>query len=93
MSRSLYRCASRRADDEGLKERLTALAGQKRCYGYRRLHMLPCREGWTINRERTYRVYHEAGLMVRRRKRKTTARLAALFDAEQLCRQIFNRRL
>jgi putative transposase len=28
------------------------------------------REGWLLNWKRTYRVYHEAGLMVRRRKRK-----------------------
>jgi putative transposase len=73
MSRSLYRYASRRTDDEGLKERLTTLAGQKRRYGYRRLHVLLRREGWVINQKRTYRVYHEAGLMVRRRKRKRIA--------------------
>lgn len=35
--------------------------------------MLQCREGWAINRKRTYRVYHAAGLMVRRRKRKRIA--------------------
>jgi putative transposase len=49
--------------------RLTVLAGRKRRYGYRRLHVLLCREGWRINRKRTYRVYRAAGLMVRRRKR------------------------
>ena len=27
-------------------------------------------EEWEINRKHTYRIYHEAGLMVRRRKRK-----------------------
>ena len=32
--------------------------------------MLLQREGWLLNWKRTYRVYHEAGLMVRRRKRK-----------------------
>jgi putative transposase len=73
ISRSLYRYTSRRPDDTALTERLTALAGQKRRYGYRRLHVLLCREGWLINRKRTYRVYHEAGLMVRRRKRKRIA--------------------
>jgi putative transposase len=73
ISRSLYRYESRRADDAALTERLTALAGQKRRYGYRRLHVLLCRKGWVINRKRTYRVYHEAGLMVRRRKRKRIA--------------------
>lgn len=73
ISRSLYRYTSTRPDDTALTERLTALAGQKRRYGYRRLHVLLCREGWFINRKRTYRVYHEAGLMVRRRKRKRIA--------------------
>lgn len=73
MSRSLYRYESKRPDDAVLKERLTALAGQKRRYGYRRLHVLLCREGWIINRKRTYRVYHEASLMVRRRRRKRIA--------------------
>lgn len=73
ISRSLYRYKSTRPDDKELKERLTALAAQKRRYGYRRLHVLLCREGWTLNCKRTYRVYHAAGLMVRRRKRKRIA--------------------
>lgn len=73
ISRSLYRYKSKRPDDEPLKDRLTALAGQKRRYGYRRLHVLLLREGWLLNWKRTYRVYHEAGLMVRRRKRKRIA--------------------
>ena len=73
ISRSLYRYEPTRPDDKTLIERLTALAGQKRRYGYRRLHVLLRREGWMINRKRTYRVYHAAGLMVRRRKRKRIA--------------------
>ena len=48
MSRSLYGYEARRPDDEALKARLTALAAQKRRYGYRRLHVLLCREGWDI---------------------------------------------
>jgi len=66
----LYHYAAKRPDDEALKARLTALAGQKRRYGYRGLHVLLCREGWINNWKRTYRVYREAGLTVRRRKRK-----------------------
>jgi putative transposase len=73
ISRSLYRYESKRPDDGKLKEWLAELAGQKRRYGYRRLHVLLCREGWKINRKRTYRVYHEAGLMVRKRERKRIA--------------------
>ncbi len=70
ISRSLYRYESKRPDDAPLKDRLAALAGQKRRYGYRRLHVLLLREGRLLNWKRTYRVYREAGLTVRRRKRK-----------------------
>lgn len=73
ISRSLFRYASTRPDDSELLARLTALAEQKRRYGYRRLHVLLRREGWQLNCKRTYRVYHAAGLMVRRRKRKRIA--------------------
>lgn len=73
ISRSLYRYQARRPDDAALRERLTTLAQQKRRYGYRRLHVLLCREGWRINRKRTYRVYRDAKLMVRRRRRKHVA--------------------
>lgn len=31
-------------------------------------HVLLCRDGWEIDAKRTYRVYREAGLMVRKRK-------------------------
>ncbi len=73
ISRALYRYESKRPDDAPLKDRLTTLAGQKRRYGYRRLHVLLLREGWLLNWKRTYRVYREAGLTVRRRKRKRIA--------------------
>ena len=73
ISRSLYGYQSKRPDDGPLKERLCELAAQKRRYGYRRLHVLLLREGIKVNRKRTYRVYREAGLAVRRRKRKRIA--------------------
>jgi putative transposase len=50
--------------------RLIELAADKRRYSYRRLHVLLRREGVAINRKRTYRLYRDAGLAVRRRKRK-----------------------
>lgn len=81
ISRSLYRYESKRPDDAPLKERLTELAGQKRRYGYRRLHVLLRREGWLLNWKRTYRVYREAGLVVRRRKRKRIAGIERLQES------------
>ncbi len=70
ISRSLYRYRSQRPDSGKLRERIGELAGEKRRYGYRRIHVLLRREGWPVNRKRTYRLYREAGLAVRRRKRK-----------------------
>jgi len=71
ISRSLFRYESRRASGNAeLTQRLAALAAEKRRYGYRRLHVLLRREGHAVNRKRTYRLYRDAGLAVRRRKRK-----------------------
>jgi putative transposase len=70
ISRSLNRYRSRRPDCTALRDRIEQLAAVKRRYGYRRIHILLRREGWSINRKRTYRLYREAGLAVRRRKRK-----------------------
>jgi putative transposase len=70
ISRSLYAYRSRRPDSLRLRQRICDLAGEKRRYGYRRIHVLLRREGWAVNRKRTYRLYREAGLAVRRRKRK-----------------------
>jgi putative transposase len=75
ISRSLYGYQSKRPDDGPLKERLCDLVAQKRRYGYRRLYVLLLREGIKVNRKRTYRVYREAGLAARRRKRKRIAEI------------------
>lgn len=70
ISRSLYRYHSRRPACAELRERICEIAALKRRYGYRRIHVRLRREGWTVNRKLTYRLYREAGLAVRRRKRK-----------------------
>lgn len=57
-------------DDRALRARLETLAVLKPRWGYRRLHWLLVREGWRVNRKRVQRVYGEAGLSVRRRRRK-----------------------
>lgn len=70
ISRSLYRYRSKRPDCAVLRARIGEIAAIKRRYGYRRIHVLLRREGWTMNIKCTYRLYREAGLTVRRRKRK-----------------------
>jgi putative transposase len=56
-----------RPDDAALRERLKALAQERRRFGYRRLHVLLRREGHAVNRKRVQRIYREERLTVRRR--------------------------
>lgn len=56
--------------NEQLKGRLVELAGERRRFGYRRLHVLVRREGWRINHKRTWRLYREAQLHVQRRRKR-----------------------
>jgi putative transposase len=71
---SSYRYQSRRSD-EPLRTRLVELARQKPRFGYRRLHVLLCRAGEAVNHKRVHRVYREAGLGLRRKKRKHCVRV------------------
>ena len=71
--RTVIRYQSRRDDDGALREKLRDLAHQRRRFGYRRLHILLRREGLTINRKKTQRLYREEGLTVRRRKGRKRA--------------------
>ena len=56
--------------NEHLQARLTEFAGERRRFGYRRLHALVRREGVRANHKRIYRLYREAGLAVRRRRKR-----------------------
>jgi putative transposase len=53
-----------------LKARIIDLAHARRRFGYRRIHDLLRREGVYANHKRVYRVYREAALSVRKRRRR-----------------------
>jgi transposase InsO family protein len=74
MAVSSYRYQSRRSD-EPLRTRLVELAREKPRFGYRRLHVLLGRAGEHVNHKRLHRVYREAGLMIRRKKRRHCVRV------------------
>lgn len=65
--RMTVRYRSRRGDDVALRERLCALARERRRFGYRRLRIFLRREGFAVNHKRLFRIYREERLMVRRR--------------------------
>src|SRR3989442_861826 len=61
------------SDEPALRERLRALAGECRRFGYRRLGILLAREGIVMNTKKLYRLYKEEGLAVRRRRGRKRA--------------------
>src|SRR6516164_911552 len=62
-----YRYVISRSDDGEFRERLRRLAGARRRFGYRRLHILLRREGLKLNHKKLFRIYREERLTVRRR--------------------------
>ena len=71
LSRSVlsYR-SEKQTNDTLLQNRLRELAFERKRFGYRRLHVLLQREGTVVNHKKVYRLYREADLGVRRRKRR-----------------------
>ena len=74
ISRSVKQYRSCRQGDGKLRIRLKELAQQYPRYGYLLLHGLLCSEGLVMNRKRTYRLYRELGLQVRRQRRRKLRR-------------------
>jgi putative transposase len=54
--RMTMRYKTTRADDTGLRQRMKAIAHERRRFGYRRLHVLLKREGYLINHKRLFRI-------------------------------------
>lgn len=65
--RMTMRYKSVRPDDAVLRERMKAIAHERRRFGYRRLHVLLKREGLVVNHKKLFRLYREEKLAVRRR--------------------------
>ena len=63
----MVRYRSSRLQDGAFRKRLRALAGMRRRFGYRRLHILMKREGIAMNHKKFRRIYREERLQVRRR--------------------------
>ena len=67
MCRMTMRYETVRPDDAALRERMRAIAHERRRFGYRRLHVLLRREGHLVNHKKLFRLYREEKLTVRRR--------------------------
>jgi putative transposase len=65
LCRATFYYRSHRKDETPIRMRLRELAQIRPRSGYLRLHVLLRREGWKVNKKRTYRIYREEGLSVR----------------------------
>jgi len=71
LARSTLRYQPHRSVEEAqLQARIIELAQERRRFGYRWIHALLRREVHQINHKRTYRLYREANLAVRQRKKR-----------------------
>ena len=61
--RMTVRYRSRRPDDAELRQRLRALAHERRRFGYRRLHVLLRREGFTVSGAPAFQGHNTKTLM------------------------------
>jgi len=78
----LHYVSSERPENEVLQQRIIELAQTRRRFGYRRIGALLRREDCKANHKRVFRLYQEAGLAVRRRRK----RQGVAVEREQLAR-------
>ncbi len=53
---------SRRHDQAGIEARIKDICATRVRYGYRRVHVMLRREGWSVNTKKVCRIYKELGL-------------------------------
>lgn len=70
MSASAYRYQPAPDQNQGLRDRIVALAHRHRRYGAGMIYLKLRQTGMPVNHKRVERLYAEAGLQVRRRRRK-----------------------
>jgi len=81
--RSTQRKPSVRDPRTEVRQRLHEIARTRIRYGYRRVHVMLKREGWTVSRNLIYRLYREEGLSLRTKRPR---RRKMLVHREARCR-------
>jgi putative transposase len=86
-----YRYRSRRRGQAVLEARIKEICTTRVRYGYRRVHVLLRREGWSINHKRTRRLYNALGLQLRNKvpRRRVKAALRADRTPPSRCNEVW----
>jgi transposase InsO family protein len=66
VERSTYHYRFRRADPAQLRQRIKEIVESRVRYGYRRIHVLLRREGWTVHHKRVRQLYNELAWIIHR---------------------------
>lgn len=66
----LHYTAKVTVENQQLQQRMVELASERRRFGYRRIRALLRREGVQANHKRVHRLYKDAGLAVRQRRKR-----------------------
>jgi putative transposase len=85
-ARSTQRKSSVRDPRTAIRLRMHEIAQTRVRYGYRRVHVLLRREGWSVGRNLVYRLYREEGLVLRSyrpRRRKTAVKREARYHPQR----------
>lgn len=71
-------------DDAALRAELKAFSRQRPRWGYRQAHQHLLKQGWSINRKRTQRLWREEGLRVPAKRRKRQRRGQSTVPGDRL---------
>jgi putative transposase len=67
LHRSVGRYETRKPPERSLRDRIKQIAHEKNRFGYRRIQLVLRKEGIMINHKKTFRIYRELNLKVRKR--------------------------
>ncbi len=76
LQRSTLRYEEHRQNDRAVRKRILEIAETRIRYGHQRIHTLLKREGWPDNHKRTWQIYKEKGLNLRRKRPRRRAAAA-----------------
>ena len=82
--RSYYYYEPHPRDDRAERARIKEIAAVRVRYGVNRIHTLLRREGWLINHKKTYRIYLEKGLNLRRNRPRRRVAAAHRVEKEKV---------
>ena len=71
---STYHYKSRPPGQAALEQRINEICQTRVRYGYRRVHVLLRRQGWSLGQNKTRRIYREMGLQLTRRRNAASRR-------------------